>query len=88
MKSDLDVIDCKIIVGYESREVEEQTTDGIVIRRRVDEKYEDQDVSLVLSKTVLYSKFKRLQEELGSLEGERIVVIGLYVGIYVSVHIQ
>ena len=76
MKSDLEVIDCKVIVGYQSREVEEQTTDGILIRRR-EEKYENQDVSLVLSKAVLYSKFKRLQEELQSLEGKRIVVIGL-----------
>lgn len=76
MKQDLDVIDCKVIVGYQTREVEEETENGLLIRRK-EEKYNEQDVSLVLSKAVLYSKFKKLQEELKNLEGKYIVIVGL-----------
>lgn len=76
MKSDLDVIDCRVIVGYETREEEEQTSNGIYVQR-VEKKYENQDVSLVLTKAVLLSKFKKLQDSLQGLTGKRVVIIGL-----------
>lgn len=76
MKQDIEVIDCKVIVGYQSREIEEETNEGLLIRRR-EEKYEDKDYSIVLTKAVLLSKFKKLQDELKDLTGKRIVIIGL-----------
>lgn len=76
MKQDLDVIDCHVITAWQTREVEEETDTGLFLRKK-DEQYEDKDVSLILNKTVLYSKFKKLQDELQSLEGKRIVIVGL-----------
>ncbi|WP_158648711.1 hypothetical protein [Candidatus Nitrosocaldus islandicus] len=76
MKQDLEVIDCHIIVGAQTREVEEETEHGTLVRRR-DERFEDQDFSLVLNKAVLLSKFKKLQDELKDLTGKRIVIVGL-----------
>jgi len=76
MKQDLDVIDCKIITGVETREVEEETPNGTWIRNETIQ-YNNENVSLVLSKTVLLSKFKELQKELTDLIGKRIVIVGL-----------
>ncbi|MEM1971380.1 MAG: hypothetical protein QXM92_02840 [Candidatus Anstonellales archaeon] len=76
MKQDLDVIDCRIITGVETREVEEETPEGTWIRNKTIQ-YNNENVSLVLSKTVLLSKFKELQKELTDLIGKRIVIVGL-----------
>ncbi|MEM1971225.1 MAG: hypothetical protein QXM92_02030 [Candidatus Anstonellales archaeon] len=76
MKQDLDVIDCKIITGVETREVEEETPNGTWIRNETIQ-YNNENVSLVLSKAVLLSKFKELQKELADLTGKRIVIVGL-----------
>ncbi|MEM4365848.1 MAG: hypothetical protein QXJ44_08065 [Candidatus Nitrosocaldus sp.] len=76
MKQDLDVIDCRIITGVETREVEEETPEGTWIRNKTIQ-YNNENVSLVLSKAVLLSKFKELQKELVELAGKRIVIVGL-----------
>ncbi|MEM2857253.1 MAG: hypothetical protein QW416_09150 [Candidatus Nitrosocaldaceae archaeon] len=75
MKQDLDVIDCRIITGVETREVEEETENGIWIRNKTMQ-YNNEYVSLVLSKAVLLSKFKELQKET-DLTGKKIVIVGL-----------
>ncbi|MEM3092687.1 MAG: hypothetical protein QXI92_03195 [Candidatus Nitrosocaldus sp.] len=76
MKQDIDVVDCKIIVGAETRQVEEETPNGIWIRNET-KQYNNENVSLVLSKAVLLSKFKELQKELTDLTGKKLIIIGL-----------
>lgn len=76
MKQDLDVIDCRIIAGAETREVEEETPQGI-LKKREQRQYHDEAYSIVLTKAVLLSKFKELQKELQDLTGKRIIIIGL-----------
>ncbi|MEM4323960.1 MAG: hypothetical protein QXO37_08910 [Candidatus Nitrosocaldaceae archaeon] len=76
MKQDLDVIDCRIITGVETREVEEETPNGIWVRNKTIQ-YNNENVSLVLSKAVLLSKFKELQKELADLTGKKIIIVGL-----------
>ncbi len=77
MRQDLDVIDCRIITALETREEEEENQDGDTITRKVQRKYNNEEYSLVLSKTVLLNKFRELQENHKSLRGKRIVIIGL-----------
>ncbi|MEM2857158.1 MAG: hypothetical protein QW416_08670 [Candidatus Nitrosocaldaceae archaeon] len=67
---EIEVVDARV-EGYETRESEREDGDKtIVTRERVEY---NGDYSLVLSKAVLASKIKKL----GSLEGKRIVIIGL-----------
>ena len=81
MKQDLDVIDVRIIAGYETREVEEKTStsDGTIVRqiKTIKKEYHNEPYSLILSKAVLLSKFKKLQEQFKDLKGKIIVIIGL-----------
>lgn len=74
MRQDLDVIDCKV-TAVETREVEVESVDGILKRREV-RQYNNEAYSLVLTKTVLLNRFKKLQEE-QDLTGKRIVIVGL-----------
>ncbi|MEM1951683.1 MAG: hypothetical protein QXI43_06580 [Candidatus Nitrosocaldus sp.] len=76
MKQSIDVVDCKIITGVETREVEEETPNGTWVRNET-KQYNNENVSLVLSKAVLLSKFKELQKELADLTGKKIVIVGL-----------
>ncbi len=62
MKQDLYIVDVKVINAVETKE-EETEMDGEVVIRHVKKSYTDQAVSFVLSKAVLLSKFKKLQEE-------------------------
>lgn len=77
MKQDLDVIDVRIITAVETRTVEEETLDGSIIVRKEQKQYHDESYSLALTKTVLLSKFKQLQNELQDLTGKKIVIVGL-----------
>jgi len=76
MKQDLDVVDVKIIEAIETREKEEVINGKTYI---TDEqvRYENQHYSLVLTKAVLLSKFKALQEEHKTLQGLKVVIVGL-----------
>ena len=76
MKQDLDVVDVKIIEAVETREKEEVINGKTYI---TDEqvRYENQYYSLVLTKAVLLSKFKALQEEHKTLQGLKVVIVGL-----------
>ena len=76
MKQDLDVVDVKIIEAVETREKEEVINGKTYI---TDEqvRYENQHYSLVLTKAVLLSKFKALQEEHKTLQGLKVVIVGL-----------
>jgi len=76
MKQDLDVVDVKIIEAIETREKEEVINGKTYI---TDEqvRYENQHYSLVLTKAVLLSKFKALQEEYKTLQGLKVVIVGL-----------
>ena len=76
MKQDLDVVDVKIIEAIETREKEEVINGKTYI---TDEqvRYENQHYSLVLTKAVLLSKFKALQEEYKTLQGLKGVIVGL-----------
>ncbi|MEM4324097.1 MAG: hypothetical protein QXK74_08695 [Candidatus Nitrosocaldaceae archaeon] len=67
---EIEVVDARV-EGCETRESEREDNDKTIVTR---EKVEyNGDYSLVLSKAVLASKIKKL----GSLEGKRIVIIGL-----------
>ena len=76
MKQDLDVVDVKVIEAIETREKEEVINGKTYI---TDEqvRYENQHYSLVLTKAVLLSKFKALQEEHKTLQGLKVVIVGL-----------
>ena len=76
MKQDLDVVDVKVIEAVETREKEEVINGKTYI---TDEqvRYENQYYSLVLTKAVLLSKFKALQEEYKTLQGLKVVIVGL-----------
>ncbi len=76
MKQDLDVVDVKVIEGIETREKEEVINGKTYI---TDEqiRYENQHYSLVLTKAVLLSRFKALQEANKSLVGLKVVIVGL-----------
>jgi hypothetical protein len=77
MKQDLDVIDVKIIEAVETREREESLDMNRKVTVTEQVHYENQYFSLVLTKTVLLSKFKALQEQYKTLVGKKVVVIGL-----------
>ncbi len=76
MKQDLDVVDVKVIEGVETREKEE-VINGKTYITEDQVRYENQHYSLVLAKTVLLSKFKALQEEHRTLQGLKVVIVGL-----------
>lgn len=76
MKQDIDVLDCTIIDATETRE-EEVVINGEPVTKKVKKEYKNEDYSLVLTKTVLLSRFKKLQED-GLLNNQtHILVIGL-----------
>jgi hypothetical protein len=77
MKQDLDVVDVKIIDAVETREREEEIDTNRTVTVAEQVHYENQHFSLVLTKAVLLSKFKALQEQYGSLVGKKVVIIGL-----------
>ena len=76
MKQDLDVVDVKIIEGIETREKEE-VINGKTYITTDEVRYENQHYSLVLTKAVLLSKFKALQEANKTLQGLKVVIVGL-----------
>ena len=76
MKQDLNVIDCKIIVGSDTREEEVETKEGKFVKK-VTKKYKDEECSLVLTKSVLLTKFTNLEKEQDGLAGKRFVIVGL-----------
>jgi len=76
MKQDLDVVDVKIIEGIETREKEE-VINGKTYITTDEVRYENQYFSLVLTKAVLLSKFKALQEANKTLQGLKVVIVGL-----------
>jgi len=76
MKQDLDVVDVKIIEGIETREKEE-VINGKRYITPDEVRYENQHYSLVLTKAVLLSKFKALEEEHKTLQGLKVVIVGL-----------
>ncbi len=76
MKQDIDVLDCRIIDAVETRE-EEYEMNGETVTKKVKKEYKNEDYSLVLTKTVLLSRFKKLQED-GLLNvNQQVVIIGL-----------
>jgi hypothetical protein len=77
MKQDLDVVDVKIIEGIETREREESLDMNRKVTVTEQVHYENQYFSLVLTKAVLLSKFKALQEQYKTLVGKKVVIIGL-----------
>jgi hypothetical protein len=77
MKQDLDVVDVKIIDAVETREREEEIDANRTVTVAEQIHYENQHYSLVLTKAVLLSKFKALQEQYGSLVGKKVVIVGL-----------
>jgi hypothetical protein len=77
MKQDLDVIDVKIIEAVETREREESLDMNRKVTVTEQVHYENQHFSLVLTKAVLLSKFKALQEQYKTLVGKKVVIIGL-----------
>jgi hypothetical protein len=77
MKQDLDVVDIKVIEGIETREREESLDMNRKVTVTEQVHYENQYFSLVLTKAVLLSKFKALQEQYKTLVGKKIVIIGL-----------
>jgi hypothetical protein len=76
MKQDLDVVDVRIIEAVDTREKEEIINGKKAIIEE-DVRYENQYYTLVLTKAVLLSKFKRLQEQYKSLANLKVVIIGL-----------
>jgi hypothetical protein len=77
MKQDLDVVDVKIIEAVETREREESLDANRKVTVTEQVHYENQYFSLVLTKAVLLSKFKALQEQYKTLVGKKVVIIGL-----------
>jgi hypothetical protein len=77
MKQDLDVIDVKIIEAVETREREESLDANRKVTVTEQVHYENQYFSLVLTKAVLLSKFKALQEQYKTLVGKKVVIVGL-----------
>jgi hypothetical protein len=77
MKQDLDVVDIKVIEAVETREREESLDANRIITVTEQVHYENQYFSLVLTKAVLLSKFKALQEQYKTLVGKKVVIIGL-----------
>jgi hypothetical protein len=77
MKQDLDVVDVKIIEGIETREREESLDMNRKVTVTEQVHYENQYFSLVLTKAVLLSKFKALQEQYKTLVGKKVVIVGL-----------
>jgi hypothetical protein len=77
MKQDLDVVDIKVIEGIETREREESLDANRKVTVTEQVHYENQYFSLVLTKAVLLSKFKALQEQYKTLVGKKVVIIGL-----------
>jgi hypothetical protein len=77
MKQDLDVIDVKIIEAVETREREESLDANRKVTVTEQMNYENQYFSLVLTKAVLLSKFKALQEQYKTLVGKKVVIVGL-----------
>jgi hypothetical protein len=77
MKQDLDVVDIKVIEAVETREREESLDANRTITVTEQVHYENQYFSLVLTKAVLLSKFKALQEQYKTLVGKKVVIVGL-----------
>ena len=77
MKQDLDVVDIKVIEAVETREREESLDANRKVTVTEQVHYENQYFSLVLTKAVLLSKFKALQEQYKTLVGKKVVIIGL-----------
>jgi hypothetical protein len=77
MKQDLDVVDIKVIEAVETREREESLDMNRKVTVTEQVHYENQHFSLVLTKAVLLSKFKALQEQYKTLIGKKVVIIGL-----------
>ena len=77
MKQDLDVVDIKVIEAVETREREESLDAKRKVTVTEQVHYENQYFSLVLTKAVLLSKFKALQEQYKTLVGKKVVIIGL-----------
>jgi hypothetical protein len=77
MKQDLDVVDIKVIEAVETREREESLDANRKVTVTEQMNYENQYFSLVLTKAVLLSKFKALQEQYKTLVGKKVVIIGL-----------
>jgi hypothetical protein len=92
MKQDIDVVDVIVIEAVETREREEVINGK---KATVEEQvhYENQHYSLVLTKAVLLSKFKALQEQYKTLANLKVVIVGLgkaegkqYLDYYVDVY--
>jgi hypothetical protein len=77
MKQDLDVVDIKVIEAVETREREEEIDMNRKVTVTEQVHYENQYFSLVLTKAVLLSKFKALQEQYKTLVGKKVVIVGL-----------
>jgi hypothetical protein len=77
MKQDLDVVDIKVIEAVETREREESLDANRKVTVTEQVHYENQYFSLVLTKAVLLSKFKALQEQYKTLVGKKVVIVGL-----------
>jgi hypothetical protein len=77
MKQDLDVVDIKVIEAVETREREESLDMNRKVTVTEQAHYENQYFSLVLTKAVLLSKFKALQEQYKTLVGKKVVIVGL-----------
>jgi hypothetical protein len=77
MKQDLDVVDVLIIDAIETREKEEEIDMNRTVTVAEQVHYENQHYSLVLTKAVLLSKFKSLQEQYKTLVGKKVVIVGL-----------
>jgi len=77
MKQDLDVVDIKVIEAVETREREEEIDMNRKVTVTEQVHYKNQYFSLVLTKAVLLSKFKALQEQYKTLVGKKVVIIGL-----------
>ena len=77
MKQDLDVVDIKVIEAVETREREESLDAKRKVTVTEQVHYENQYFSLVLTKAVLLSKFKALQEQYKTLVGKKVVIVGL-----------
>jgi hypothetical protein len=77
MKQDLDVVDIKVIEAVETREREESLDMNRKVTVTEQVHYENQYFSLVLTKAVLLSKFKTLQEQYKTLVGKKVVIVGL-----------
>jgi hypothetical protein len=91
MLSDMDLVDVRIIDGYDVRETE-VNIEGKKYMTEESVYYSDEFFSLVLGKTVLKNKFKNFQEQLKTLVGKKFVIVGLgkteknYIDFYIDTY--